>query len=138
MAGVQYRLVSQGGPIDGAFFLQLQKASRSQAFVLLGEFNHPSICWKSSTVSCKQSGRLLECIEDNFLSQIIDSPTSGDATLNLLITNASKLIGEVKTEGSLGCSGHVLVELALPRDMGQIRQGLGKQSPSHDKRRSGL
>ncbi|KAK4806137.1 hypothetical protein QYF61_001060 [Mycteria americana] len=97
----------------------LWEASRSQDLVLLGDFNHPDICWKSSTASCRQSGRLLECIEDNFLSQVIDTPTRGDATLDLLVTNASELISDVKTGGSLGCSDHALVEFAVLRDMGQ-------------------
>ena len=60
-----------------------------QALVLLGDFNHPNICWKSSMASCRQSRRLLKCIEDNFLSQVIDSPTRGDVILDLLVTNVS-------------------------------------------------
>jgi len=54
-------------PVE-AFFLQLQETSQTQAFSLLGEFNHPDIYWKSITASCGQSRRLLECVEDKFLS----------------------------------------------------------------------
>ena len=121
MVGVYYRLPNQGEPVDEAFLLQLQEASRSQALILLGDFNHPDICWKSSTASCRQCRRLLECIEDNFLSQVIDSPTTGDAILDLLVTNTSELIGDVKIGGSLGCSDYVLVEFAVLRDMGQAK-----------------
>ena len=66
VVGVYYRAPDQGEPIDEAFLLQLQEASRSQVLILLGDFNHPDICWKSSTASCRQSRRRLECIEDNF------------------------------------------------------------------------
>ncbi|PKU41811.1 glycerol kinase [Limosa lapponica baueri] len=56
-----YRPPNQGEPIDKAFLLQLQEASHSQALILLGDFNHPDICWKSSMVSliprCKKSGK---------------------------------------------------------------------------------
>ncbi|KAK4811350.1 hypothetical protein QYF61_027579 [Mycteria americana] len=45
------------------------EASRSQALILIGDFNHLDICWKSSTANCKQSRKLLGCIEDNFLVQ---------------------------------------------------------------------
>jgi len=72
-------------------------------------------------VSCRQSRRLLECIEDNFLSQVIDSPSRGEALLDLLITNSSELIGDVKTGGSLGCSDHTLAEFGVLRDMGQVK-----------------
>ncbi|KAK4829571.1 hypothetical protein QYF61_005240 [Mycteria americana] len=92
---------------------ELQEASRSQALVLLGDFNHPDICWKSSTASCRQSRRLLACIDDNFFSQVIDNPTRGDAILDLMVTNPSELIDDIKIGGSLGCSDHALVEFAV-------------------------
>ncbi|KAK4821003.1 hypothetical protein QYF61_010734 [Mycteria americana] len=112
---------NQGEPTDEAFFLQLQEASCSQALVPLGDFNHPDICWKSSTASCRQFGRLLECIEDNFLIQVIDTPTRGDAILDLMVINASEFISDVKIGGSLSFSDHTLVEFTVLRDMGQVR-----------------
>jgi len=118
VVGVYYRPPDQEELIDEAFFLQLQEALRLQALVLLGDFNYPDICWKNNTASCRQSSRFLECIEDNFLSQVISTPTQGDAILDLLVTNASELVGDVKIGGSLGCSNHALVELTLLREMG--------------------
>jgi len=49
-----------------------------------------SYCCYSS--QCK---RLLECIEDNCLSQVIERLTRRDAVLDLLLTNASELIGDI-------------------------------------------
>jgi len=69
LVDVYYRLPDQGEPTDKAFFLQLQEASHSQCFVLLQDFNHPDICWKSSMASCRQSRRFLEYIEVNFLAR---------------------------------------------------------------------
>ncbi|TRZ11478.1 hypothetical protein HGM15179_015625 [Zosterops borbonicus] len=99
--------------------LWLQEESQSQGLVLPGDFNHPDICGGSSSVSCRRSRRLLECMQDNFLSQIIDSPTRGDAILDLMVTNISKLFGDMKTGGSLGCSDHAPVEFTVLRDKGQ-------------------
>jgi len=48
MAGVYYRLPDQGEPIDKAFLLQLQEASRSQALVLLGDLNHLTSAGKAA------------------------------------------------------------------------------------------
>jgi len=98
--GVYDRPPDQGEPTDEVFFLQLQEALCSQAFVLLGDFNHPNICWKNSTVSGRQPRRFLECIEDNSFSQVIDTSTRGDAILDLTFTNASELIGDMKTGGA--------------------------------------
>jgi len=119
VVGGYYRPPDQGEHTDEFFLLQLQEAWCSQALVLLGDC--PDICWKSSTESCRQSRRLLECIEDNFLCQAVNSPTKGDVILDLLVTNARKLIGDVKTGGSMGCSDHALVEFTDLRDMGQTK-----------------
>ena len=73
VVGAYYRPPDQGKPIDEASLLQLQEASCSQAPTLQGHFNPPDICWKTSTTRCRQSRRLLECTEANFLSQVIDT-----------------------------------------------------------------
>ncbi|PKU41381.1 rna-directed dna polymerase from mobile element jockey- hypothetical protein [Limosa lapponica baueri] len=52
-------------------------------------------------------------------SQVIDSTTREDVILDLMVTNASELVGDVKIRGSLGCSDHALVEFAVLKDMGQ-------------------
>ncbi|PKU46875.1 nedd4-binding protein 2-like 2 [Limosa lapponica baueri] len=88
-----------------------------RGLILLGDFNHPDICWRNSTANCRQSRRLLEFIKDNFLSQVINSPTIGDVILDLLVANTSEFIGNVKLGGSLGCSDHALVEFAVLRDI---------------------
>jgi len=72
-------------------------------------------------VSCRHSRRLLECTEENFLIQIIDSTTRADAILDLLVTNAREVIGDVKIGGSLSCSDHAVVMFAVLRDMGQAK-----------------
>jgi len=77
-------------------------------------------CWGTpgtlvspSTASCRQSRRLLQCVEDNFLIQATDSLTRGEVLLDLLLTNMEELIGDEKIGGSLGCSSHALVEFSL-------------------------
>ncbi|GAB0209348.1 hypothetical protein GRJ2_003400500 [Grus japonensis] len=121
MVGVYYRPSDQGEPVDEAFLLELWEASCSQTLILLGDFNHPDICWKSGTESFKRSRRVLENMEDNFLIHVIDYLTRGEALLGLLLNKAEELIGEVKIGGSLGCSDHALVEFTILRDMGQVK-----------------
>lgn len=121
VVSIHYGLPEQGEPIDEAFLLQCQEAFCSQALVLLGDFSYPNMCWKRSTVSCRQSRALLEFMEDNFLTQVVDSCTGGVALLDLMVTSASELIGDIKIEGSQGCSDHALVESAVLRGLGQVR-----------------
>jgi len=35
----------------------------------MGDFNLLDICWKYNTAERKQSRRLLECVDDNFLTK---------------------------------------------------------------------
>ncbi|PKU45328.1 rna-directed dna polymerase from mobile element jockey-like [Limosa lapponica baueri] len=52
---------------------------------------------------------------------VIGSPTRGNVILDLMVTNASELIGHIKIRGSLFCSDHALVEFTVLRDMGQVK-----------------
>jgi len=44
-----------------------------------------------------------------------------DTILDLLVTNTSELICDVKIAGSLGCSHHALVEFSVLKDVGQVK-----------------
>lgn len=73
---------------------QLEAASKSQALVLVGDFEHPDICWRRNAVKHKPSRRVLESTDDNFLSQVADDPTRNGVLFDL--TNGEGLVGEVK------------------------------------------
>ena len=93
--------------------LQLQEVLCSWAPVLMGDFNHPDVCWNSGMAGGRQSRRFLESVEDNFLVQVIDGPTRGEALLDLVLTNAEESTREVKMGSSLCCSDHALVEFVI-------------------------
>ena len=73
---------------------------------------------KGNIVSCRQSRRLLECINEN-LSWEIENSMKGYAVLDLLLTKANELIGDVRISVCLGYSDHAMVEFTLLKDMGQ-------------------
>ena len=90
---------------------------------LTGDFNHSDICQQDNTASCKQSRRLLEYTDYNFLVQLLDQPIRGEALLDLVLTNAKEIVKAIKTGSSLGCSDHALVELMTSRNMGLAKSG---------------
>ncbi|GAB0187556.1 hypothetical protein GRJ2_001220900 [Grus japonensis] len=79
----------------------------------MGDFNHSDICWRDNTARHKQSRRFLECIDDNFLLQVIEEQTRRDAMLDLVLTNKEELVGDVKLKGSLGSSDHEAMEFKI-------------------------
>ncbi|KAM9591230.1 uncharacterized protein ACIBXB_006103 [Morphnus guianensis] len=84
--GVCYRPPNQVEEMDESFYKRLAVVSESCALVLVGDFNFPDICWKYNMAESKQSRRFLECVEDNFLTQLVGEPTRGGALLDLLFT----------------------------------------------------
>ena len=59
-------------------------------------------------------------MDDNFLVQVLDRSTRGEALMNLMFSNAEERTKEARIGGSLGCSDH-----ALPGDV----HGLEKRGP---------
>ncbi|CAM4580634.1 unnamed protein product [Caretta caretta] len=113
VVGVYYKPLDQGDEVDEAFFRQLAEVTRLQALVLMGDFNHPDICWESNKAVHRQSRKFLENIGDNFLVQVLEEPTRGRALLDLLLTNHEELVGEAKVDGNLGGSDHEMVEFRI-------------------------
>ncbi|GAB0207924.1 hypothetical protein GRJ2_003258100 [Grus japonensis] len=81
----------------------------------MGDFNHPDICWRDNTAGHKQSRKILECVDDNFLLQVTEEPMRRGAMLDLVLTNKEGLVGDVKLKGSLGCSDQEMVEFRILR-----------------------
>lgn len=65
----------------------------------------------------KHSKRFLECVEGNFLMQLLNVPTRSGALLALLLTNKEDLFGDVTVNGSLGCSDLKITEFEILRAM---------------------
>ncbi|KAK4829261.1 hypothetical protein QYF61_002653 [Mycteria americana] len=113
VVGVCYRCPNQDEETDELFYKQLGEASRSLALVLVGDFNLPDVCWKYNTAERKQSRRFLECVADNFLTQLVREPTREGAPLDLLFTNREGLVSHVMVGGRLGQSDHKMIEFLI-------------------------
>ncbi|GAB0177486.1 hypothetical protein GRJ2_000213900 [Grus japonensis] len=113
VVGVYCRQPDQDEEVNEAFYRQLEVASRSQALVLMGDFNHPDICWKDNTARHTQSRRFLQSIDDNFLTQVVEKPMRRGVLLDLVLKNKEGLVEDVKVGGSLGCSDHEMVEFRI-------------------------
>ncbi|KAK4831137.1 LOW QUALITY PROTEIN: hypothetical protein QYF61_015440 [Mycteria americana] len=111
------------GCTDELFYKQLGEASRSLALVLVGDFNLPDVCWKYNTAERKQSGRFLERVADNFLTQLVSEPTREGAPLDLLFTNREELGSHVMVGGRLGQSDHEMIEFLI---RGEVARGVSK------------
>ena len=73
MVGVCYRPPNQDEEADEIFCKQPGEVSQSSALVLVG--NLPDVCWKYNTAESKQSRTFLECMEENFLTELVSEPS---------------------------------------------------------------
>jgi len=85
--GVCYRPLNQDEEVDKILCRQLGEVSRSLPLVLLGDFNFPDIFRIYNTVDREQSQRFLECVGDNFVTQLVKEATRGSKILDLLFLN---------------------------------------------------
>ncbi|GAB0203723.1 hypothetical protein GRJ2_002837900 [Grus japonensis] len=99
VVGCCYRPPNQDEEADEIFCKQLGEVSQSLALVLMGDL--PDICWKYNIAERKQSRRFLECVEDNFLTQLVSEPTREGAPLDLLLVNREGLVGDATVAGHL-------------------------------------
>ncbi|GAB0209126.1 hypothetical protein GRJ2_003378300 [Grus japonensis] len=109
VVGVCYRPPDQEEEVNEAFYRQVEVASQSQALVLMGDLNHPDICWKGNTARHAQSRRFPKSTDETFLTQVVEEPTRRGVLLDLVLTNKEGLVGDVKA-----VLGLAEMELILP------------------------
>ena len=75
---------------------------------ITGDFNLPVNNWTTCTTDHSQgqarglipAQRLLDFMGANFLTQVVNKPTRGENTLDLVLTNCPQYVNEVKSEKS--------------------------------------
>ncbi|GAB0177331.1 mitochondrial enolase superfamily member 1 [Grus japonensis] len=120
MVGCCYRPPSQDEEADEIFYKQLGEVSRLLALFLMGDFNLPDVRWKYSTAERKQSMRFLECVEENFLTQLVSEPTREGGPLDLLLVNRGGLVGDVMVGDHLECSDPEMMRVFDSQRRGNI------------------
>ena len=113
---------------DALEFIQscIDTKDDSWTIIITGDFNFPNICWETlnvvsgsdTTSACRQcADKLLQFMESNLLTQIVDKPTRLDSNgtaniLELIITNNEDLMREVEILPTL-LSDHHLMSIIL-------------------------
>jgi len=106
--------------VEEALYRQIGAASYSQPWSSWGTSTKPDNCWRENIAGHKQSRHLLDCVDDNFLLQVIEKPTRRSAMLDVVLTNKEEVVGNVKLKASLGCSDHEMVEFRILRAVRRV------------------
>ena len=89
-----------------------------------GGLQPPQHMQEGHSAERKQSGRFLECIDDTFLTQVIEKLKKRGVLLDLTLSYKEGLVGDVKVKGCFGCSDHGIVEFTILRARRKVRSKL--------------
>ena len=79
------------------------------------DFNFPDIDWNNWTAKNNYSADFLECLRENFLHQMVESPTrvrnnKEPSTLDLVLVNDNNNIGSIEYLDPVGASDHCVLK----------------------------
>lgn len=97
--------------INKAIFGSLSQVLCQYNLVLRGDLTQRDICWKNSAAAPTSSIKFLECVEDCFLTQMLDVSTRNAILLEPLKTK--KNYWNISVNDSLGCSDHNILEFGI-------------------------
>jgi hypothetical protein len=115
--GVIYRPPCQDSSIDNLIIAEISKYSNKRNFIILGDFNAPSIDWNlmnSNSPELSFDKKLLKVFLDNFLVQHVSFPTrfrDGQRSncLDLIFTKADDNIDNLRSYAPFGHSDHNVI-----------------------------
>ncbi len=108
LLAIVYRPPKQMRTDDTALYEKIKSSIRNITAVVVGDFNCPSINW-NSLQGDQEGSRLLEMVEDSFLSQIVTQPTRGNNILDLVLTSDTEVISDCEVGEILsGCYHHMI------------------------------
>jgi hypothetical protein len=89
--------------------------------LIVGDFNFPEVDWESWTSSSSNlhaSSKFLDCLQDNYLSQVVSCYTryregQKPSLLDLVIVNEEQLVDDVTDYNPIGKSDHVVLQFEL-------------------------
>ena len=74
--------------------------------IIMGDFNHGHIQWKSLESTGGEGQQFLFLIQDSFLTQHLLEPTRGENVLDIVLSSQKELVDNVKIHEPLGNSDH--------------------------------
>ena len=75
-------------------------------FIIMGDFNHGHIQWKSLESTGGEDQQFIFLIQDSFLIQHVLEPTRGENVLDIVLSSQKELVDNVKIQEPLGNSDH--------------------------------
>ncbi len=106
--GIIYRPPKQQAADDAALYEEIHTIIQNKQSVIIGDFNCSNIDW-TTMHGDREGNRLLEMLEDTFLTQIVTQPTREINLLDLVLMSETDLTRECQVGKKLyGCDHHLI------------------------------
>ncbi len=107
-----YRPPKQQPADAAALYEEMQTTIRNKNAVVNGDFNCLNINWNLMHGD-QEGNRLVEMVEDSFLSQLVTQPRRRNNILDLVLTTDTDLVSECKLGESLSVCDHHMIRLRI-------------------------
>ena len=81
--------------------------------IIVGDFNFRDICWESNISNSFIGNFFLNCVNNNYLHQLIDTPTRVNYINDLLLTNNMTIVENFTIEHNFSTSDHKLMSVNI-------------------------
>jgi len=83
----------------------------SHRVVVMGEFNFPNIDWNLFSSNSLDGADFIGCVLEGFLTHYVDTPTRGEATLDLVLRNEPGQMLDLLVGELFGVSDHTSISV---------------------------
>ena len=117
MLGICYRPPDTSVDNDKEFYDLINRID-SKDIVLMGDFNFAELNWQSDS-TIDRSHPFVECLDNNFLSQLVNMPSRGTNYLDLVLVSDTNTIEELCVGAPFQSSDHQIITFHI---IGSIRR----------------
>lgn len=111
LIGVCYRAPDSLNINDDALYLLINRASRDNV-VIMGDFNFPELKWDNMN-NMIENHPFINCLNDNFLEQIVREPTRAKNFLDLILSSDANFVQNVSVGEPFVSSDHQIIRFNL-------------------------
>lgn len=107
LVGVCYRPPDTSRESSEGLYELIKKASEQEC-ILMGDFNYSELRWDHSS-NLNDEHPFVKCINDSFLSQLVDEPTRGKNFLDLILCTDETTVEDLKVGEPFETSDHSII-----------------------------
>ncbi len=113
LLGVCYRPELAGNNYIENLTRCINSLPHDKTIVITGDFNFRDICWQTNSATSAISNVFLNCVNDNYLCQLVEKPTRINYINDLIFTNDISIVQSCDVLNNFSTSDHKIISVSL-------------------------